>query len=170
MVVCQHSHCIGCEEKWKTGTIVYGQGNFLFDNSSSEFWMTSILVQVDLSDFSVTFIPIKKEGNSVCLATGEEEQEIISAMCVRSRLIQKNDFVENAYAEFAKSMITGYMMRDRLESKKILFRILDKLTGHRISTSIVHKRLKKYALLYMNQYDCEAHRELILKGLEISIE
>ena len=31
LVVCQHSHCIGCEEKYNNGTIVYGQGNFLFD-------------------------------------------------------------------------------------------------------------------------------------------
>lgn len=25
LVVCQHSHCIGCEEKYNHGTIVYGQ-------------------------------------------------------------------------------------------------------------------------------------------------
>ena len=30
LVVCQHSHCIGCEEKYMNGTIVYGQGNFHF--------------------------------------------------------------------------------------------------------------------------------------------
>ncbi len=37
LVICQHSHCIGCEEKYQGGTIVYGQGNFLFDHSESEF-------------------------------------------------------------------------------------------------------------------------------------
>lgn len=44
LVVCQHSHCIGCEEKWNGGTIVYGQGNFLFDDSDNEYWKTSLLV------------------------------------------------------------------------------------------------------------------------------
>ena len=36
LVVCQHSHCIGCEEKYNHGTIVYGQWNFLFDRSNIE--------------------------------------------------------------------------------------------------------------------------------------
>ena len=31
LVICQHSHCIGCEEKYLDGTIVYGQGNFIFN-------------------------------------------------------------------------------------------------------------------------------------------
>lgn len=34
LVVCQHSHCIGCKEIYKDKTIVYGQGNFLFDCGS----------------------------------------------------------------------------------------------------------------------------------------
>ena len=31
LVVCQHSHCIGCEENYHGGIIIYGQGNFIFD-------------------------------------------------------------------------------------------------------------------------------------------
>ena len=31
LVICQHSHCIGCEENYLSGKIVYGQGNFIFD-------------------------------------------------------------------------------------------------------------------------------------------
>ncbi len=31
LVVCQHSHCIGCREEYKDGLIVYGQGNFILD-------------------------------------------------------------------------------------------------------------------------------------------
>ena len=30
LVVCQHSHCIGCTETYQDGVLVYGQGNFLF--------------------------------------------------------------------------------------------------------------------------------------------
>ena len=36
LVLCQHSHCIGCEEKYRDGTIVYGQGNFIFDNDDND--------------------------------------------------------------------------------------------------------------------------------------
>jgi poly-gamma-glutamate synthesis protein (capsule biosynthesis protein) len=33
-VLCQHSHCIGAMETYQMGTILYGQGNFLFNYDS----------------------------------------------------------------------------------------------------------------------------------------
>ena len=47
LVVCQHTHCIGCEEKYLNGTIVYGQGNFLFDYTESEYWQTGLLISLN---------------------------------------------------------------------------------------------------------------------------
>ena len=170
LVVCQHTHCIGCEEKWQNGTIVYGQGNFLFDYSNSEFWQTSVLIQVDLPDFTVEYIPIQKNQNTVQLATGEDAQQIIASMQSRTRQIRQADFVEKAYAEFAKTMIGDYMRRDNTALKSLFIRGLNKLTGHRISQKMVQDRLNRYAMLYINQYSCEAHRELILKGLESSVK
>ena len=38
LVICQHSHCIGCEERYKSGTIIYGQGNFIFDYKDIEWF------------------------------------------------------------------------------------------------------------------------------------
>ena len=34
LVVCQHSHCIGCYEKYKDSMIIYDQGNFIFERIS----------------------------------------------------------------------------------------------------------------------------------------
>ena len=51
LVVCQHSHCVGCQEEYKDSTIVYGQGNFVFSkNYDDEFWQTSVLVEVEIAD------------------------------------------------------------------------------------------------------------------------
>ena len=76
LVVCQHSHCIGCQEKWQSGTIVYGQGNFLFDDSENECWQTSLLVELSVEDdVMLTYHPLKKHGNTVRLAQGEQQQK-----------------------------------------------------------------------------------------------
>lgn len=76
LVICQHSHCIGCEEKWNSGVIVYGQGNFLFDNSNSEFWKTGLLVVLDfdktMKQTSVSYVPIIKRDNVVRKALNED--------------------------------------------------------------------------------------------------
>ena len=37
LVVCQHSHCVGSYEKYKSSTIVYGQGNFIFNKYRNEY-------------------------------------------------------------------------------------------------------------------------------------
>lgn len=168
LIICQHTHCIGCEEKWHNGTIVYGQGNFLFDHSESEFWQTALLVQVDLNDLNVDYIPIQKNGNAVKLATGKDEQKIINEMKYRNKQILQKDFVEKEYIEYAKTMINAYMTRDNMLMRNLFFRVLNKLSRYRISKKVVQNRLQKYRLLYINQYECEAHRELILKGLEVS--
>lgn len=52
LVVCQHMYCIGCEEKFLHGTIVYGQGNSLFDHSESEYWETSLLINISNLNFA----------------------------------------------------------------------------------------------------------------------
>ncbi len=60
LVVCQHSHCVGCKEEYCGGTIVYGQGNFLFDNSDSDFWQTSLLISVELDTKKISYYPLQK--------------------------------------------------------------------------------------------------------------
>lgn len=45
LVTAQHSHCIGAREEYQTGTIIYGQGNFL---ARDDRWNTGSILQVRL--------------------------------------------------------------------------------------------------------------------------
>ena len=170
LVICQHTHCIGCEEKWLDGTIIYGQGNFLFDYSKSEFWQTSLLVSFDVSDGSIDYIPICKDGNSVILAQGMEKKKILSDFNNRSLQIKEVGFVEKQYAEFSKSMISIYLNRGDLLTGTLVFRLLNKISNNKLMLGIEQKKLKRHRMALINQYECESHRELILKGLEVSAE
>lgn len=49
-VICQHSHCVGCYEKFQGGHIVYGQGNFIFDHSDHPMWQTGLLLKLLIGD------------------------------------------------------------------------------------------------------------------------
>lgn len=78
VVVCQHSHCIGCKENWNNGTIVYGQGNFLFDNLDNELWKTSLLIDLKIEEnatYQIEYIPILKKKNGVIMAEGEKKKK-----------------------------------------------------------------------------------------------
>ena len=166
LVICQHSHCIGCEEKYNGGTIVYGQGNFLFDYSSSEYWQTGLLVELDDS-FNISYIPLCKDANKVRLASGDVGERILTDFYNRSEEIKQEGFIESSYAYFAKSMIETYLFRASAIKNSLPYRALNKLCGHKLTRWIIDYKYKKAQKLVLRNFiECEAHRELFIKGLE----
>ena len=169
LIICQHTHCIGCEEKYKDGTIVYGQGNFLFDSSESEFWQTSLLVQIS-DGFKISYIPLVKCDNTVRLADEKKAKEILDGFNKRSEEIKIPGLIQKKYSEFAKSMLRNYL-QNISGSKNIFFRVINKLTRYKLSAWITKRKYNKITLLALqNYFDCEAHRELILEGIKEEID
>lgn len=158
IVICQHSHCIGCEEKYNNSTIVYGQGNFIFDKSENEFWETSILVNLEFCEkLKVSYIPLEKNNNGVKFS---ENENILNEYMERSEQIKNPKFIEKKYKEFADSMLQTYICT--FAGRSILFRIINKLSGHRLKKKISEKRM----IAIRNYVECEAHRELLIRGLK----
>ena len=162
LVVCQHSHCISCYEEYEGAVIVYGQGNFLFDDSESEFWQTSLLLRVCISNgLKVEYIPIRKTGNAVTLASGAKAEDILAAFRQRSEEISKYGFVELRYRQFAQENIASYL-RNFFGFGKWMSRIDRRL----LNGMLTKRKCTKRQLLTMRNYiECEAHRELVLEGL-----
>lgn len=170
LVICQHSHCIGCEEKWQNGTIVYGQGNFLFDHSDSKFWQTSLLIELSIQDdVMLTIHPLKKQGNTVRLAEGREAEEILSAFYERSAEIQEDGFVERKFHDFSKEMFLRYIGAFHgKKTKKLWFRAINKLSGHRFAKWYLNRQYDRQSLMGIQNYvECEAHREVLIDGTKL---
>lgn len=165
LVVCQHSHCIGCKEEYMNGTIVYGQGNFLFDGQDNEYWNTSMLLQVD-DDRNLSFIPLVKTRHGVCLADEKRAEDILMNFNSRSTKITENSFIKDKYNEFAKLYIDDYILMFSGKEKSFMFRALNKLLGHRLRGKYSTLYREKYGVEIKNFIECEAHRELVLQGLE----
>ncbi len=166
LVICQHTHCIGCEEKYLGGTIVYGQGNFLFDLNESECWQTGLLVQVS-DNFDITYIPLVKQGNGVRLADVKEGKKILDAFYGRSAEIAQDGFVENQYIKFASEMLDQYLFSLSGMRRSFAYRVVNKLLCHRLEPWLLKRKYdvaRKRAV--RNYIECEAHRELLLSGLK----
>ena len=167
LVICQHSHCIGCEEKYQGGTIVYGQGNFLFDHSESEFWQTSLLVQIG-DDFEISYIPLKKNGNGVRCADKAEAEIILKDFRQRSVEIKDNVLLREKYSQFAASCLDSYLLTISGVGNKFVFRVINKLSHYRLAKWFIMRWYHKKSLLAMqNYFDCEAHRELLISSFEM---
>ncbi len=165
LVTCQHTHCVGCEEKYQGGTIVYGQGNFLFDMQENEFWNTSLLIEIK-DGFEIDYVPLVKQGNGVRLAEEKQKAEILDGFYKRSEQIQQDGFIETQYIEFAKKMIEGYLLNVSSIKYGFVFKVLNRLSGRRFLSWYIKRKYKKAKLFAIENYvECEAHRELLLKGL-----
>ena len=162
LIVCQHSHCIGSYENYKGRTIIYGQGNFIFDRADNEFWNTSLLVKTVLNEekLDVEYIPIVKDKNKIRKANLEEEKEIISNFESRSLKIKNYDFIEEEYRKFSEEYIWNYLYS--ISGFPRILRGIDK--------KILDKRILRYVyknkiLNILNIIECEAHSELFIEGL-----
>ena len=165
LVICQHSHCIGCKEDYMNGTIIYGQGNFLFDAQNNEYWDSGLLVTInDLGD--IDYIPIKKDGNAVKMAKGRQADKIIGEFIKRSEEIKAPGFIEARYKMFADQQISNYLLLLSGLEKNLMFRIINKMSNYKLQKIYADYYKLKRGYILRNCIECEAHRELILKGLE----
>ncbi len=169
LVVCQHSHCVGSEEKYKGSTIVYGQGNFLFDDCDNEFWATGLLVEVDVpdacenSDAKISYVPLVKDGNKVRLADETKQQEVLAGFQKRTEEIKKPGFINRSYSAFAGQMEKEYLSRFSGSFGRNLFvRALNKFTSYGFMKKM-YSVTSKVAI--ENAIDCEAHRELAIEAM-----
>lgn len=166
LVICQHSHCIGCKEEYLQGTIVYGQGNFIFDDEENEYWQTSLLIMLS-SDFEVKYIPLKKTGNVVRLAKGDEAKNILEQFYLRSEEILDSEKVYQHYSELAEQYKNHYLLSLMKIKRGLLYRIINKLTKGLVEKNIINKAFNSmYRYELENYVECEAHRELLLNILK----
>ena len=158
LVVCQHSHCIGCKEEYQDGTIVYGQGNFIFDGSNETCWKTSLIVEVTLGEkIFINYIPIEKKGNVICELDGGRRERILNEFISRSNEILSEHAVREIYEKYLEGTAVDYLYTCAGWNK--LIRGIDKYILKRRLIKGYFNVKKKTILLGMIQ--CETHREII---------
>src|SRR5699024_10185647 len=155
LVACQHSHCIGTYEKYYDSTIVYGQGNFIFNKGSNSYWDTSLLIQVDFSDvLKVEYIPIQRTKQGTALSTGKDAEQIVNKFMIRSEEIKQEGFIEQKYQEFSNEHIKKYI-RKIAGFGKWKSRIDRRLFKEKL---LINKYSKQDLLAIQNYIKCELHK------------
>lgn len=165
LVVCQHSHCIGAQERYLDGDIVYGQGNFIFDTKnplSVESLLISYMVDDDGTS-SIDFLPIRRHldgSGTVSLAQGPDAESILVAFQKRSEEIKQPGFIEKNYTAFARTLLPNY-----LHGFSPFGKWVSRIDRHIFKGRIIRRLYPKKKLLAIQNYiECEAHWELLRCG------
>ena len=160
-VVCQHSHIIGCEEKYNDSTIIYGQGNFLLDDVDSESWRNGIILSltIDENNRQADIIPTIVKNHKVAI---NHEESIRQSYYERSKEILDDRLVQKNYSEYCRSKLPDYLMKlSGIGSMRR--KILNKL---RIKDIILQKYNKEELFYILDYLYCDSHREAIEKSIE----
>lgn len=172
LVICQHSHCVGCKEIYKNATIIYGQGNFAFPYSENEHFKTGVIVELtlDVEDQShIELIPIvHREQFVIRYASEKESKDILKKFSQRSLELEQKT-CEALYDAMISEC--GFDFLYRLFNKSKLYVRLDtsRFFKNRMMKKYVRKN-QKYLLYLYNYFNCETHVEYIKAILEKQIK
>ena len=113
LILCQHSHCIGCYEQFEGCHIVYGQGNFHFVKETCRIdpgWHEGLGVLYDTETLSVQLQPVVSDPGSpgIRLADTAEKAQILSDLEIRSRSLADGSWKEgwHTFCESKRELYT----------------------------------------------------------------
>jgi hypothetical protein len=163
LIICQHSHCIGCFEQYQNSTIVYGQGNFVFNKQDNEFWNSGLIIKIYFNKtMKIEYVPILKKDPGIRMAKRNESKDILSKFYNRSKEILLDGFIEEQYRLFAKKNINNYLGTFSGYNKW-----LSRIDRHMLKGFLINRKYSKEKLLAIQNYiECEAHRELLLTEIK----
>jgi len=168
LIICQHSHCIGCFEEYEEGTIVYGQGNFIFNDETNSRSDESLLVSVDIHENKVSFFPLRNNDGKICIAAEDDALSIMNEFYKRSREALSSDYIDEKYYEFSTIMLKKYLRAfGGKRTRSFTFRALNRLCKGKLLNFVIDRNYNQEICLSIQNYiECEAHRELILYALK----
>lgn len=164
LVTCQHSHIIGCDERYLDGTIVYGQGNFLFSTKNgTKEWNTGLIISLSIDEYGneIQYIPVETTKNGDVLLLKEEESSIVMRdFNDRSIKIYDSNFVSAKFDEICgqkEYLYWGILMG----YPRVIF-ILNRLLNNAITRLFIKK---DKSIVIENIIKCETHNEILKKVL-----
>lgn len=159
IVICQHTHIIGCHETYNNVPIFYGQGNFIFNNPDriDPNWNSGFLINLNFSKkslkWNLTFFNQSKDGG-VKRMDIQDEEEHINLFKERSTLIlNKEKFHDKWVAECIKD---GWKFERELSGiNKRIYHVLRKMNFPKIFFQ------KSKTTIQIGILRCETHREVL---------
>lgn len=143
MVLCQHSHCIGCYEEYLGCHILYGQGNYHFEKQayySNPSWNGSLAVSYDTKTDEISFTPlVSNEKGGIRLANAEERARMLTGFEERNRSLEDGSW-EKGFADFCETVREKY--------EKVL------------RNAYTPEATEKENHLFAHYLDCEAHTDV----------
>lgn len=166
MVVNSHQHCFNGYEIYEGKPIIYGLGNFFFDNGSStvSLWNEGYLAMIEEKEnrYSITAIPYIQGMDTLTISVLDETQSFFNRLEQINQIIQNPDRLANEFDKYVKSNHRSLLSYFEPYTSRIAL----KLYRMGFLPSLLSRKKK---VLLLNRIRCESHQQVYEKMLSHSL-
>ena len=167
LVVFQHSHCPGCFEEYREGTIVYGQGNLMFPwPGKGSQWYVGFLVRVAFKEGQqqkVELLPYQQwtGGPGIKKLDAAAEADLLRDIERRSKEVTDWERVEELWKSHCERRRSYYFSLLRGHNRALRF-----LSRNKTVRQVLFRLKRRAMRVVSNAIRCESHRDAIVTTLE----
>lgn len=163
VVLSQHTHCIGCEEYYKGAYLLYGQGDFLFNNFNPSITDSGLIIEISFNN--KTFEVNKHKTKTTDFRVRYNKMQDFSDFEKRSAELKDEAFVESQFQRFCYKELRLYLSAYKSLSRPQ--RALRKFFPSYFKKWLYHHAFKEKDLLFaLHTLRSEQNRETAIVGLE----
>ena len=108
LIVAQHTHCVGCEERYHGSRLIYGQGDFLLKNFAPGLTDTGLLLELAVEDGQVDVRKhLVRVVDEKCVRYAEKQD--FAAYDARSAQVGDEDYVYRQLQKFCEGELRLYL-------------------------------------------------------------
>lgn len=160
IVLCQHSHCIGCEERIGEARIVYGQGNFLYGyRNGCDVWNSGLLLKVSVvgKQIQLDYVVTEAHELGINIASENKARQVMSGFEQRSERLKNEPHAVNKDFKQLLDARHSLIVSQAFGWPVWLIR-LNRLTKNKLFDVLYGKNALQR---FLNYSQCETHREAI---------
>lgn len=164
VILSQHTHCIGCEEYYNGSYLLYGQGDFLFNNFRPKLTGTGLIIELVFENDKLS---VKKHmtkcSDNYCLEYVDNPD--FSEFEERSSHVNDDAFLYAQFQQFCMKELRLYLTA--FKSPGYLLRILRRLFPKHFNNWLCSKAFRRKDLMFaLHTLRSEQNRETAITGIE----
>ena len=163
IVIAQHTHCIGTMEYYKDSYLLYGQGNFYFEQDNElDFTQTGLLLEIDFfkNTFKVNHHLVYRDKDMVKYDVDQD----LTGFYERNQKLADGDTFKKEFSAYSEKWLVRWLMEFR--GLRFMDRVARKVLSHDKFVLFLRRRYKDITVLRMLEHvRGEEDVEVMQRGL-----
>lgn len=169
-ITAQHTHCIGCFEKYKNAYLLYGQGNFLFARMKNDMTKHGLITEIVFSENNVDIQQHVVSVSSEDIVRYDEFQDL-TMFNKRSDELNDYEMIQKKYYQFCYN---AAIIKDRFltsfRGESLYYQLLKKLPGRLYKKHLLEKYNKEQLMRISKCMESERYAENMFASIQYMLE